>query len=465
MTKRIAILGGGITGLASAFYLEKRLASTDGQTQIELFEAGNRLGGKIHTVRENGFTLEMGAESFLVRKRWAIELCKELGIEDKLQSTIRENRKTFIWSDSKFHRLPEGLSGIVPARLNSLLSSSLLSWHGKLRVFADLLLPARRGSDDEPIGSFISRRLGKQAYEKMVEPLLCGIYAADGYQLSLQSTFPQLRDLERSHGSLIRGLRSKKKGPSLSEIDNALPDFASPFATFKTGMSFLVESLAKSLKQTRMHLNKKANQIKYDGSKWFIVGDDIETAQCFDDVIVTLPSFAAARLFADRHKELANLLMEIPHASTALANCWFRSDRLDHPLDGYGFVIPSVDQRWMTATTWISSKHTHRTPEAYKLLRVYLGKAGNEIKASVTDDQLIAIAKQELNRTMGISVEPDGVKLQRWPNGSPQYNMNHPSILKKIDMELTQYQRIARLWSVVSRSWIARLYSPSKRGG
>ena len=438
MTKRIAILGGGISGLSAAYYLEKKSAEIGMPVEIELFEANKTLGGKIRTARESGLTLELGAESFLVRKPWAMELIQELGIADQLQSTNPMKRRTYVFRDGSLVQLPEGLSGFVPAKLSALWLNPLLSWSGKIRLAADLLLPGRvDGDEDESIANFITRRLGKQAYERMVEPLLCGIYCADGDKLSLQSTFPQLRELERKHGSLIRGLKSRSAATPKSSCDTA--KFASPFATFKTGMSFLIESLEETLQATQIKLGQQVTQIQNSEVGWSVVCDGTCRSKNFDTVVVSLPSYTAAKILPESFGDLPRWLNQIPHASTALVNLWYVADRFSHPLDGYGFVVPAKEQQWMTAVTWTSSKHSNRAPDEFRLLRVYLGKAGNEIEDSMEDSMLVELAVRELNRTMSIRHEPYGYKIKRWPLGSPQYNLGHPGILQRITAELKNY--------------------------
>ena len=430
MKKRIAILGGGITGLAAAYYLEKKSGETGAAVEIDLFEAAEEPGGKIRTARQSDLTLELGAESFLIRKPWAMELSKELGIAGQLQSTNPQKRKTYIYRDGLLRQLPEGLSGFVPAKLSALWSNPILSWTGKLRLAADLVLPGRGGDEDEAIASFITRRLGKQAYERMVEPLLCGIYCADGNNLSLQSTFPQLRDLERQHGSLIRGLNARTA--ETSTLIDGKPRFASPFATFKTGMSFLIESLVGVLQSTRIQLGQPVTLIRCLEGRWAVCCGNAFESKSYDALIVSLPSFAAAKILPDPFCDLKKWLNQIPHASTALINIWYASDRFNHSLDGYGFVIPSAEQKWMTAVTWTSSKHSNRAPDEVRLLRVYLGKAGNEIEQSMEDHSLVDLALDELNRTMSINLEPLGYKV----HGGHMDRLNTISDILRFCMEL-----------------------------
>ena len=438
---KVAIVGGGISGLSLAYFLERKAAALDRQLAINLFESSSRLGGKIRTVKTNDLTLELGAESFLSRKSAAIELCRAVGIDGEggLRGTRPENRKSFVWHSGRLHQLPAGLSGFVPVQLSSLFSSSLLGFGGKLRVLGDYFVPPRRSTDDESIGNFITRRLGKAAYQRLVEPLLCGIYAGDGWQLSLSATYPELRQLERAHGSLIRGLRWRQRNQDPIEGESW-----TPFVTLAKGVSQLIEAVNCQLTQTSIHLNCAVVDLRQDNKHWQIVTADpisvsnsnLATDQ-YDAVILACPAFRASTIVKSISPDLSAILDRIPHVSTITVNLWLRSATDQLPLDGYGFVIPSEEQQGITAITWTSSKHFDRAPDQTTLLRVYLGRAGAEADCDMSDDEVMAIVYQELKRTMGIKRVPDGFLIQRWPQGSPQYTLGHVDRLDQINAQLS----------------------------
>lgn len=421
-SNRVAIIGGGVSGLSAARSLEQQLPNVN----IELFEASNQLGGKIQTREVEGLTLELGAESFLSRKPHGIALCDQLELTQHLRGTNPNNKKTFVWHGEQLHPLPEGLSGFVPSNMNSLKSSTLLNGFGKLRIGLDYLLPVRNAGGDESLASFMSRRLGKQAYQRLVQPLLCGIYCADGKDLSLNATFPELRDLVEKHGSLIRGLRSRK--PATGQP--ALP----PFVTLPGGMSDLIHSLQSSLGRTRISLASPTAQINH--------GDEIEVRLSdgardhFDAVIVATSSQIAAPFFSDEQSQLKQALQSIPHVSTATVNLWYDTNRFDAKLNGYGFVIPADQQNGITAVTWTSSKHFDRAPDHRRLIRAYVGKANDELASTTTDEEIMSTVLRELKRTMGLNSVPLGSLITRWPNGSPQYTLGHLDRLAAIDEQL-----------------------------
>lgn len=431
---KVAIVGGGISGLSAAYFLERATDEAGLPIQIDLFESSSRTGGKIQTVRQDDLVLELGAESFLSRKTAALKLCQALGIDGDLRGTRQENRKTFVWHHDRLHQLPKGLSGFVPGNMNSLFSTSLLSLPGKCRVAADYLLPAKKGSEDESLANFMTRRLGKQAYQRLVQPLLCGIYAGDGDHLSLQATYPELRQLERDSGSLIRGLKRRQKS-SVKSTENPLP----PFLTLKTGMSQLVEATEKALTATKIHLNTKVKRCEGIKKQWSLQTDSGFDSNLYDAVLFTCPAFAAAQVLGSSATGLSNELASIQHVSTATVNIWYDAEVFSHPLQGYGFVIPSSQQRGLTAVTWTSSKHHDRAPEDLRLIRGYVGRAGAEISESVTDQELLETVRAELKRTMGVADQPRGYRIQRWVKGSPQYTMGHCDTLKKIDESLNRF--------------------------
>ncbi len=436
---KVAVVGGGITGLSAAYQLECHASRFSGGLRIDLLESSDRLGGKIHTIRQGGMQLEAGAESFLSRKKPGIDLCQELEVAESLRGTRPENKKTFIWHAEKMHRLPEGLTGFVPGNIKSLFSTSLLSLGGKLRVAADYVIPARKSENDESLASFMTRRLGRQAFQRLVQPLLCGIYAADGAELSLAATYPELRSLEKKYGSLIRGLRQRYKHlRSQNQPKSSLP----PFVTFPGGMSGLIEAVHDKLGFTQVRHQCPVSNIQRDSESWKLTLDTGETGtretHDYDAVILTCPAFVAAKITASTNPELSEALSRIPHVSTAAVNLWYDASRLTHPLDGYGFVVPASEQNGITAVTWTSSKHFDRCPADKKLIRVYVGRAGAEADCEMSDKEIMVIVQRELKRFMKIDLEPDGSLIQRWPQGSPQYNLSHPEILQTIKQQLAQ---------------------------
>jgi oxygen-dependent protoporphyrinogen oxidase len=309
----------------------------------------------------------------------------------------------------------------------------------------DFLQPAKAVNGDESLGTFVSRRLGREAYENLIEPLMSGIYAGDGDLLSLASTFPYLRDLELKYGSLARGaleMRKKSNG-------KAVQGSRSAFLTPTTGLAEIVEALVGHLQSNNvdLRLNTKVLSIHHlapDTSHltpqtWHLTLDT-EFLQA-DSLILATPAYVSGQFLASIDPELASVLQSIPYASTATVTLAYKQSDLSRPLDGYGYVIPRREGRRALACTWTSTKFPHRAPEAYALIRVFVGRAGQDIPWNGND--LLALAKEELNLTLGITAEPLLSRVFMWDKAMPQYNLGHPQLLKRIDGALEKYPSLA----------------------
>jgi oxygen-dependent protoporphyrinogen oxidase len=291
----------------------------------------------------------------------------------------------------------------------------------------DFFLPAKNGAEEESLGDFVSRRLGRQAYERLIEPLMSGIYAGDGDQLSLQATFPFLRDWEQKYGSLTRGalfLRRKRAG------SGAPGNRRSIFLTFEDGLAELVDSLVASLNSVRLRLDTRVEAMDYAHGR-FLLSTPAEEA--FDAVILAAPAYASAAILRSMDPEMARHLDEIPYVSTATVSLAFREAELDHALEGHGYVIPRRAGREALACTWTSTKFPHRAPEGFALLRVFIGRAGREEQALASEGSLIDVARREIAATMGIEATPHLARVFRWPEAMPQYNVGHLDLLDQIE--------------------------------
>jgi oxygen-dependent protoporphyrinogen oxidase len=431
----IAIVGGGITGLSVALRLEKLLALKHRAASITIFEAADRLGGKIETRRQGDLVLELGAESFLVRKPRGIGLCRDLGVDHRLIGTRSDTKRTFIFYDDDLYELPRDIVAFVPASTSSIASCRVLSPIGRVRMAMDLIKPARKDMDDETLESFLARRFGREAYRRMIEPMLCGIYSGDGSQLSVEATYPQLRELERTYGSLIRGLSLTRQA---SDFELKI---ASPFATFPNGMSEFIQEIASRLQVTKLQLSQAVASVRQTPNGYDLTFAN-QGSQRFDFVVLTGTSFQSADLIAEDFPQLAQMLRQIPHASTATINIWYDSAMVGNPMRGYGFVVPSDQQRFITAVTWTSSKHADRAPSQMKLLRAYAGRAGAELDLSLSDFQILELVLDDLARTMRLKAKPLGYLIKRWPLGSPQYTLGHRERLASIDNQLDTCPRL-----------------------
>lgn len=436
--KKLVIIGGGIAGLSAAYYATKKIPDA----QITLLESSNRWGGKITTDRatfdDGTFIIEGGPDTFLATKPYATALCKELGLSDRLHGTNPKQKNTYVLHHNKLEPLPDGLAMMIPTNVESILKSHLISWFGKARMGFDFIQPAKAVNGDESLGTFVSRRLGREAYENLIEPLMSGIYAGDGDALSLASTFPYLRDLELKYGSLARGalkMRAQSNG-------KAVQGSRSAFLTPTTGLAEIVEALVKYLQAhgVKLRLNTSVTQIMNIDSRYIVKLEDDSSFES-DAVILATPAYVSGTLLASLDPTLASDLQSIPYASTATISLAYRQSDLPRPLDGYGYIIPRREGRRALACTWTSTKFPHRAPEGYALIRVFVGRAGENIPWNEND--LLDLAKEELKLTLGITVEPILSRAFLWDKAMPQYNLGHPETLKRIDTALEKYSGLA----------------------
>ncbi len=413
--KHIVIIGGGITGLATAYYLQR---ATRGSLKVTLIESSQRLGGKIATAREGGFIVEGGPDSFLARKTATLDLCRALGLGDQLQPARSGKHSTFVWSGRRLHALPMGVG--------PMLKSELISWPGKLRMGAEMVIPARRASGDESVGSFMRRRFGNEMLTKLAGPLMGGIYAADPERLSLESTFPFLPAMEKKYGSVLRGWMKQRGRSGKGE--------RSMFMTLRGGLLQLTEALATAIgPEAILRGARVAAVLPYRGRYEVILesGTSIDA----DDVVFATPAHVTAGLVAYIDAELAERLRAIRYVSTATVSLGFREQDLPRAegLNGFGFVVPRTENRRINACTWSSTKFEGRAPTGHVLLRVFVGGAGAEAFAERPDEAMVALAREEVDAATGIGAEPMLARVYRWEKGNPQYEVGHRARVAEIE--------------------------------
>lgn len=435
--RHVVIVGGGITGLSTAWYLSQQARTAAVDLHIIVLEASERWGGKIQTDQIEGygntpFIIEAGPDSFLTQKPWALELARELGLEQRLLDTNDHMRKVFVLKHGKLIPLPDGVQLIVPTRLMPFVRSPLLSLFAKLRMGLDVLIPATRDSEDETIAEFIRRRLGSEALDRIAEPLMSGIYNAEAEKQSLLATFPRFRALEQEHGSLIRGmLAARKAQPGLNSAAVKKPAM---FVSLISGTQELVTALVDCLDRSsgvRLISGARTEAIESRGNNYRITaGDEVYTA---DSVILTTPSYTAAHLLQPIAAEAASALSRIRYVSTGTLSLAYKRDEITHPLNGFGLVIPRSENRAINAITWTSTKFDHRVPDGYALLRVFFGGSRHPEIMDKSDEELSAIARAELADLMGITAAPVFERICRWHDANPQYDRGHLSLIDTIE--------------------------------
>ncbi|GAA0133820.1 protoporphyrinogen oxidase [Paenibacillus sp. YSY-4.3] len=419
-SRKVVIVGGGLTGLSAAFYIRKFYKEKGCKPEITIVEKEKVLGGKIETLHRDGFVIEKGPDSFLARKTAMVDLAKELEIDHELVSTNPEAKKTYIVNQGRLHPMPSGLVLGVPTEIGPFLKSGLVSWSGKLRALTDLVRAPRQSTEDESLGDFIERRLGAEVLSNMTEPLLAGIYAGDTYRLSLQSTFPQFGEMERKYGSLIKGMMTGKK-----PVETHTGTKKSAFLTFRQGLQSLVHALVHDLDDVEQRLEATVSAIEQssgDQTGYEVVLASGERISA-DDVVVTTPAFAAADLL--RPLVDVSELDAINYVSVANVVLAFERKDVSGSFDGSGFLVPRKEGRNITACTWTGVKWLHTSPEDKMLLRCYVGRFGDEEKVSYPDDELIALVRKDLRELMNITAEPLFAEITRLPKSMPQYPVHH----------------------------------------
>jgi oxygen-dependent protoporphyrinogen oxidase len=427
----VAVVGGGIAGLSAAFYLQRDAPDLD----VRVIEGNTLLGGKILTERYQGFVIEAGPDSFLSSKPGGLDLCSDLGIDQHLEGPNDARRRTFIMNGGRLHDLPEGLTGLVPSRLEPMLTSDLFTDAGKARLLSEPDIPPRAGGADESLASFIERRFGVEVYERLVEPLMAGIYAGDGRQLSLDATFPQLRQIELQHGSVIKGLQAAQREKNLSSRQNrALPAFLTP----RTGMQELVEALLAQLRPDSILPGAAVRRVEARHGGYQLLLEDGGSLQAHSLILAT-PAFIAAGLLESIDLDLADLLATVPYVSTATISVAYPFTALRAPLDGFGYIVPRRERRPILACTWTSSKFPDRAPDGFALIRCFVGRAGQEDALSGSDDDLLSLVRNELREVLGITSPPSIARVFRWPNAMPQYTLGHRDRLTAIAERLRRH--------------------------
>lgn len=424
---RVVVVGGGIAGLATAYHLQEGARASGMPIRCTLVESDTRLGGKVTTHREGGFIVEGGPDSFLTQKPWAMELCRRIGLQDQLIGTNEASRRVYILWKGRLRRLPDGVLLIVPTRLQPFVFSTLISPLGKLRMGLDLVIPPRRDPGDESVADFVRRRLGNEALDKIAEPLMGGIHTSDPRHQSLLATFPRFADIERKHGSLIRGMLAARRARTAN--GSHLPMFMS----LRHGLEELVSTLASRLDGVEVLLGRTASHLRRNEAGSFRLGLDDGTALEADSVVLAIPARAAAPLVERLDQALADRLRSIRYVSTATVSFGYRVDDLPRPLDGFGFVVPGKEGRRITACSWTSTKFLGHAPAGGALLRCFLGSAADETPALLPEEDMVRAAREELRLLMGITAEPILTRVHRWRDAHPQYDVGHLDRLAEID--------------------------------
>lgn len=437
--RRIAVIGGGITGLAAAHRLVELAAAVNPPSvTVELFDAAPRLGGCFGTEQIGEYVVETGADSFITDKPWALELCRRLGLEDRLIGIDSRYQRALIAKDGRLLPVPTGLSLIAPTQLAGLLQTQLLSPVGKLRAAAEYLVPRRRATDDESIADFAIRRFGREMYDNVIQPLIGGIYTGDPARLSLSATFPRFVEMERRWGGMIRGVRSTRAASGERAADSGVR--YGLFATPQAGMSELQNALRdRVLAAATVQTGQRVTTVRRrtESTERRDVSFEVTTAdgrvRIADSVILALPAWQAAEAIAGWAGELAGVLREIDYASSAIVVTGHHLTDVAHPVDAAGLVIPHQERRRILAVSFLSRKFPERAPEGRVALRTFLGGALQPELLANDDDTLVRIVREELADLLGVQGDPDFARVVRYDRAMPQYALGHRDRVERIE--------------------------------
>jgi oxygen-dependent protoporphyrinogen oxidase len=417
----VAIIGGGISGLAAAYELSVR------QVPFVLFEASDRLGGLVRTEYVHGFTIEAGADSMLAQKRAALDLCGELGLTPRLIS-MKTPRTAFVLHGGTLHELPSPSMLGIPATWKGLASYSLLPWTARARMALEPLVPAKQDGEDESIAAFFRRRFGGASVHTIAQPLLGGIHAGDVDALSLASLFPRLAKAERSGHKVWRWVRKTARG---RETGGA-------FRSLSSGMGELVEAMRRRLPDDAIRLSTPVVSLARRDGSWDLKTPG-EIVRC-RAVIIACPAHAAVRFLAELDPALAGQCAQVRYVSTvSIALAWPR-EAIGHPLAGSGFVVArAANTVRITACTWVSSKWEGRAPAGQVLLRAYVGGAHDADAVDLTDEELIDTAVRELSAILSISGPPTLARVSRWRNAGAQHEVGHAARMEALEARLATH--------------------------
>ncbi|WP_188455240.1 protoporphyrinogen oxidase [Virgibacillus oceani] len=413
--KQIVIVGGGITGLTAAYYLQKEIKAHQLPYNVKLVEASERLGGKIKTFKKDGFTIERGPDSFLSRKRPAVKLAEELGMTGEL---VRNGTgQSYIMVQGKLHKMPSGSFMGIPTQVRPFLFSGIFSGKGKLRAGLDFVLPKGKEQTDQSLGQFFRRRFGNELVENLIEPLLSGIYAGDIDDMSLMATFPNFYQLEQEHRSLVKGLQNTMPKPKKSK--GKKPGM---FFSFKDGLESMVDRLADELEEHTITLNAAVDHVekKEHGYHLLLSNGEVKKA---DTVIMATPHYTLPKMFSQY--DFFKRFKDIPATSVANVALAFDKSAIDQDIDGTGYVVSRNSDFRITACTWTHKKWPNSTPDGKVLLRCYVGRPSDQEVVDLSDQEIIDIVLNDLNKTMNINGEPEFSVITRWKNAMPQYTVGH----------------------------------------
>ena len=434
--KRIAIIGGGISGLSAAFALEKQRRSGV-PVEYVLFESSPRLGGVLVTDRVDGCLIEAGPDSFLTEKPWASDLCREIGLGDQLMGSNDADRKTYILVKGRLVVIPDGLMFMVPTKILPTVFSPLFSLGAKLRMASEWFHPPHKAVSDETVAAFVERHYGPEMVDRLADPLLSGVYGGEARHLSLRAVLPRFAEMEKNYGSLGRAMLAARRKMGQAGKGSAKPLFTS----LTNGMQQMVDALVSQFTPSALHSGTRVETVQRQNTNWLVSANGI--SHSFDAVVLATPAPVASDLTRNFSPGLAAELAGIQYTSSITVNLGFDQKVRASLPPGFGFLVPRSEGKQMLAATFVHNKFPHRAPENRALLRCFIGGARSAEAVNFSHDELVQIVREELRQILGLSNNPLFTRVYRWNGAMAQYGVGHLERLQRIEDLLTQSPGLA----------------------
>jgi oxygen-dependent protoporphyrinogen oxidase len=438
--KRIAIIGGGVSGLSAAFSLEE-LRQKGAKVEYSLLEATSRLGGVLRTENVDDCLVEAGPDSFLTEKPWASDLCRRVGIGDQLIGSNDAERKTYILLNRRLVPLPDGLMFMVPTNFAAAAASPLFSNRTKLRILRERFLPPQRHESDESVAAFVERHYGSEMVERLADPLLSGIYGGQAKNLSVRAVLPRFAEMEAQYGSLGKGMLATRKKSNQVAANSSAVSIPSIFTSLRDGMQSMSDAIAARLPDESVRTGAPVQGVQREGGGWVVsagFGSDE-----FDGIIFAVPAHAAAQLLGTMSDDLAGELRGIPYSSSVTVAMVYSQDVRASLPPGFGFLVPRSEGLRMLAVTFVHNKFPHRAPPDRALLRCFLSGTEEDDLLELSDEHILAIIHAELRQTLDITADPRAVRIFRWKNAMAQYSVGHLERLVRIDRLMKNFPTLA----------------------
>ena len=434
--RRIAIIGGGISGLAAAFELEEQ-RNAGVELEYTLYESSPRLGGVLRTEKIDGCVVEAGPDSFVTEKPWAADLCRTLGIGDQLIGSNDTDRKTYILTRGRLVEMPDGLMFMVPTKILPTGLSPLFSWKTKLRMARELFHPPRALDRDESVADFVERHYGREMVDRLADPLLSGVYGGESATLSVRAVLPRFAEMERTHGSLGRAMLAARKKMGKGPRKPAPPLFTS----LKDGMQHLAESVTARLTAGSLLTDANVQAIQPEAGGW-VVSAGMQSDH-FDAVVIALPGLAAASVLRLTSGQLADELAAVQYSSSITVGIGYDRDVRHSLPPGFGFLVPRSEGKRLLAATFVHNKFPHRAPEDRALLRCFFAGVNAESVWPLSNDQIVGIVRNELQQIIGLRAEPLFARVYKWKSAMAQYSVGHLERLERIERLRQEFPGLA----------------------